>query len=249
MEAHKIMRVIMLLIMVLTTGALAATESHFQSKPQQTSLLELYTSEGCSSCPPAEAWFSRLKEKPGLWKDFVPIAFHVDYWNYLGWHDRFSAPQWTERQKGYARLWGSESVYTPAVAVNGHEERNWAETSLAPNEKRTGSLGIVTLDNKSFAIEFRPENMQRANWQAHLALLACDLSSDVNAGENKGRKLGHDFVVLGLRSGSLTKAGDVVRGSLTIPEGDKTGARLAVAVWITGGNDLTPIQATGGWLQ
>ena len=62
----------------------------FASTARQTSLLELYTSEGCSSCPPAEAWLSGLKDNPGLWRDFVPVAFHVDYWNYLGWRDKWS---------------------------------------------------------------------------------------------------------------------------------------------------------------
>ena len=70
-----------------------AAETRFESGPQQISLVELYTSEGCSSCPPAEAWLSRLKEEPGLWKNFVPIAFHVDYWDRLGWRDRFSSPR------------------------------------------------------------------------------------------------------------------------------------------------------------
>ena len=100
-----------------------AAEARFASGPQQTALIELYTSEGCSSCPPAETWMSRLKESPGLWKQFVPIAFHVDYWDRLGWRDRFSSQRWTERQRRYASLWQSESVYTPAVVVNGREQR------------------------------------------------------------------------------------------------------------------------------
>ena len=62
----------------------------FHSAPKRTALLELYTSEGCSSCPPAEAWLSRLEYSPRLWRDFVPVAFHVDYWNYLGWKDNWS---------------------------------------------------------------------------------------------------------------------------------------------------------------
>jgi hypothetical protein len=102
----------------------------FQSSETQTSLLELYTSEGCSSCPPAESWLSRLKESPGLWKDFVPVAFHVDYWNYLGWRDPWSTKAFTDRQHAYARTWRSDSVYTLAscsTAKNG-------APGLAPNQ-------------------------------------------------------------------------------------------------------------------
>ena len=119
----------------------SAAESRFESGPQQTALIELYTSEGCSSCPPAEAWMSRLKNDPGLWKKFVPIAFHVDYWDRLGWRDRFSSQRWTERQLGYAALWRSDSVYTPAVVRNGSELRNWSGASVSgPNEKTSGVL-------------------------------------------------------------------------------------------------------------
>jgi hypothetical protein len=71
----------------------AAGESVFESAPNKVHLLELFTSEGCSSCPPAEEWLTKLKQNPGLWRDFVPVAFHVDYWDHLGWRDRFAAKE------------------------------------------------------------------------------------------------------------------------------------------------------------
>src|SRR5436190_8435201 len=74
----------------------------FESGPQKAHLLELFTSEGCSSCLPAEPWFSKLKTVPGLWKDFVPLAFHVDYWNHLGWRDPFAAKECAARHAQYA---------------------------------------------------------------------------------------------------------------------------------------------------
>jgi hypothetical protein len=92
----------------------------FQSSTRQVSLLELYTSGGCSSCPPAETWLSKLKTSGGLWRDFVPVAFHVDYWNNLGWKDRFSDEQYTERQKSYAQLWSASNIYTPEFVLNGN---------------------------------------------------------------------------------------------------------------------------------
>src|SRR4051794_21790628 len=68
----------------------------FESQERQTTFLELYTSEGCSSCPPAEAWLNQLSKSPVLWKDFVPTAFHVDYWDHLGWRDRWAAKEFSE---------------------------------------------------------------------------------------------------------------------------------------------------------
>ena len=95
---------------------------------------------------------SRLKDNPGLWKQFVPIAFHVDYWDRLGWRDRFSSQRWTERQRRYASLWQSESVYTPAVVVNGREQRGLPGASLSqPNEKQAGVLDVTTSDGKNFS--------------------------------------------------------------------------------------------------
>src|SRR3954471_14035949 len=99
----------------------SAEEIVFESKPAQTHLIELFTSEGCSSCPPAEAWLSKLKSDPGLWKAFVPLAFHVDYWDRLGWRDPFASKEWTARQYRYAANWKGESVYTPGFVLDGVE--------------------------------------------------------------------------------------------------------------------------------
>ncbi len=78
-----------------------ARETRFESGPAQTALVELYTSEGCSSCPPADHYLSGLARDPGLWKQFVPVAFHVDYWDQLGWTDRLASAQYSDRQRSY----------------------------------------------------------------------------------------------------------------------------------------------------
>lgn len=227
----------------------SAAECRFESGPQQTALIELYTSEGCSSCPPAEAWMSRLKNDPGLWKKFVPIAFHVDYWDRLGWRDRFSATKRTERENRYASLWGNDSVYTPAVVLNGTELRNWSGASVSgPNEKTAGVLVAKTTDGKNFTIEFRPAKNIAGNWNAHLALLGSGISSRIGAGENSGRNLQHDFVAFDLRDGPMETDGEVRRARLTIPTVVESGARAAVAIWVSARDRLAPVQATGGWL-
>src|SRR5437762_7982575 len=96
-----------------------ADDRGFESAPQRTHLIELFTSQGCSSCPPAEAWLSNLKNEPRLWQDFVPLAFHVDYWDHLGWRDLFASKLWTERQADYSARWKAETVYTPAFVLDG----------------------------------------------------------------------------------------------------------------------------------
>lgn len=228
----------------------ALDDNQFASGPQQTALVELYTSEGCSSCPPAEAWLSRQKESPGLWKQFVPVAFHVDYWDRLGWRDRFSAKQWTERQSRYAALWGSESVYTPAVVVNGREQRGWSTSNLTqPNDKQVGVLRATTSDGKDFSIDFKPEQGTAGEWEAHVALLGSGISTNVRAGENSGRNLKHDFVVIDLREASLTPKADNLHANLTMSEAKQAEGRRAVAVWVTARGQLAPVQATGGWLR
>lgn len=82
----------------------------FKSSQRQTALLELYTSEACGSCPPAELWLSRLKNVNGLWSEFVPVAFHVDYWSNLGWRDKFSKREFTLRQQNYAQIWSAQDI-------------------------------------------------------------------------------------------------------------------------------------------
>lgn len=137
--------------LIFILGTLAhAMPAVFQSSEPQTTLLELYTSESCSSCPPAEAWLSKLKNEPGLWNKFVPVAFHVDYWNNLGWRDRLSDPQFTQRQQSYARLWSADGVYTPEFVLNGKEWHNWVGLRSAPGAGgvKAGVLSASSVDGR-----------------------------------------------------------------------------------------------------
>src|SRR6188472_2378721 len=119
-------------------------EATIESGKTRTHLIELFTSEGCSSCPPAEAWLSKLKDEPRLWRDFVPMAFHVDYWDRLGWRDPFATKEWTARQYDYSARWRSTTVYTPGFVLDGREWRNSALPS-ASNDK-PGVLMIVVAE-------------------------------------------------------------------------------------------------------
>jgi hypothetical protein len=77
------------------------------------------------SCPPADEWLGRQKEATELWQRLIPLAFHVDYWDYLGWWDRFASAEFSQRQRDYRHSGGLGSVYTPGVVVNGQEWRGW----------------------------------------------------------------------------------------------------------------------------
>ena len=222
-------------------------DAHFQSGPARTSLLELFTSEGCSSCPPAEARLSRLKDDPGLWKRFVPVAYHVDYWDRLGWRDRFASPDFTARQHRYATLWQSESVYTPAFVLDGKELRGGLTESL-PTGPAAGVLDAQSENGKNWAVSFRPAAKERGEFEAHVALLGAGISLKIDAGENGGRNLQHDFVVLSQENAALAPAGNQLAASLTTPAPTEKAPRQAVAIWVTRRGELTPVQATGGWL-
>lgn len=214
----------------------------FHSGPVKVRLLELFTSEGCSSCPPAEERLSALQHDPGLWKSLVPISFHVDYWDNLGWPDPYAAPAYTERQRSYAREWGSDSVYTPEFVLDGREFQG-AEIPRPPAPG--GDLTVRLNSSRSLSVQYQPVAQSLTSWQAHVATLGMALETDVRAGENSGRRLRQDFVVLSLQSITLHPGTNAA--SLTLPP-PKAGEK-AIAIWITQGDQSAPIQATGGWTR
>jgi hypothetical protein len=220
-----------------------AGEIVFESKPVRTHLLELFTSEGCSSCLPAEAWLSNLKNEPRLWQDFVPIAFHVDYWDHLGWRDPFASKVWTERQADYSARWKSESVYTPAFVLDGKEWRYGAVPAASP--ETAGALKIaISGDRVNAAFK---SSTGGGRYEIHVAFLGFALGADVTAGENNGRKLMHDFVVLGLTNEGMKAGTKELRLPAASPK-PAAGSRNAIAAWVTQAGQIEPIQAVGGWL-
>jgi hypothetical protein len=190
-----------------------------------------------------------LKDSPGLWKEFVPIAFHVDYWDHLGWRDKWGSKAFSERQRTYAQSWHSDSVYTPGFVLNGREWRAWPGLKNVPSASslQVGVLEVTSTDRGHWHVEFSSSNP--SNFEFHAALLVSDLSSEVKAGENGGRRLVHDFVALELAKGVLSASGKAARGDFTF-HGTRKGAEggLAVAVWLSSPGSLEPVQATGGWL-
>ena len=222
-----------------------AGEIVFESKPTRTHLIELYTSEGCSSCLPAEEWMNGLKNQARLWQDVVPVAFHVDYWDHLGWRDPFATKKWTERQADYSVRWKKESVYTPAFVLDGNE---WHYGPLPPAATDSPGVLKVVLNGDKLTANFKPVNGGDHRYDIHVAQLGFGMTADVTAGENTGRKMSHDFVVLGLTTETM-KAG-VKELKLIAPAiKSNTEPRTALAAWVTEAGKMEAIQAVGGWLQ
>jgi hypothetical protein len=221
----------------------------FASGARQTALVELYTSEGCSSCPPAERWLAGLDDEPGLWHDFVPVAFHVNYWDNLGWPDRFASRQFTQRQYALADSWGGGSVYTPCFVRDGAE---WHPSSVPATSDKIAGLLAVNYDPASghCRLKFLRAEKSPGRYDVHVALLGGGLSSNVTAGENEGKTLQHEFVALSLVDAPLQPDGAAATAELTLPQPETKGAaRRALAAWVTRRGELVPLQATGGWLQ
>jgi hypothetical protein len=240
---HPLTVVIATLIML---SPLPAAETTLESGPRKTRLLELFTSEGCSSCPPAEAWLSKLKEERGLWRDFVPLAFHVDYWDRLGWRDPFASEAWTQRQYAYSARWKSTTVYTPGFVLDGRE---WRNSGVPTAEADTpGTLKVSVANGDTVSATFEPPAGNKRPLELHVARLGFGLNINVKAGENSGRKLLHDFVVLSLDTARMN-AGKAELRMAAAPERAATASRTAIAAWITEPGEMETIQAAGGWLR
>jgi hypothetical protein len=221
----------------------------FASGARQTALVELYTSEGCSSCPPAERWLAGLGDEPGLWRDFVPVAFHVTYWDNLGWPDRFASRQFTQRQYALAASWGGGSVYTPCFVRDGVE---WHPSSAPGASDKIAGLLSVSYDpaGRHCRVKFLRVEKSPGNYDVHVALLGGGLASNVTAGENAGETLPHEFVALSLLDMPMQRDGAAATAELTLPQPETNGvARRALAAWVTRRGELAPVQATGGWVQ
>ena len=188
---------------LLLSPTVSAAECSAASGPTRVALLELYTSEGCSSCPPADRWLSQLSAQGYAADRVIPLALHVDYWDYIGWRDQFANPAFSARQREQARLARSSAVYTPQVMINGRDFRGWhssnsfakqiADMKQSPARANIQlKLSRLTPDHIDASVSV---SGQKENLVVYLALYENDLSSAVASGENAGNKLHHDYVV------------------------------------------------------
>jgi hypothetical protein len=231
--------------------SLMAQDVVFKSSGAPSSLIELYSSEGCSSCPPAEEWLNHFKSEPGLWKTIFPVAFHVDYWDGLGWPDRFARAEYTQRQRDYATRLGQDSVYTPEFVLNGLEwRRGWSGPGIPDRGPVKSGILTVSADARKVTAFYDPGAVAAgAELSVNVALLGFDLVTDVKRGENGGRTLKHDFVVLGFQSRAMAADGKGVYGAGPIEMKTSTDdAPGAVVVWVSR-RDGAILQVAGGWLR
>jgi hypothetical protein len=223
----------------------------FTSTNKRVSIIELYTSEGCSSCPPADKWLSQFKDDNRLWSQLIPIAFHVDYWDYIGWKDKFANKRYSQRQQQYARNNNISTVYTPAVLLNGQENRFWFKRQplIIDKDIHAGRLSIDVNQNKISAHYSPVNSFLDKTIILNIAILGFNLNSKILSGENKGQTLKHDFVILGYRKiNMLLSENSYHVDSIQLPISTVKTQQIALATWVNSDNNLIPLQATGGWL-
>jgi hypothetical protein len=179
---------------LLGAPAAAAPACRAQSPATVTPLFELYTSQGCSSCPPADRWLSALRDDSRA----VALAFHVDYWDRLGWKDRFASPAYTQRQAQQRASNGARFSYTPQVVVDGLDQPRWYAGSApgAVGARATARVDIeLVRDGKSVSASVSARPGAPARLAAYWAVTEDGHRTAVKAGENDGATLTHDFVV------------------------------------------------------
>jgi hypothetical protein len=202
------MRLPSFLIAVFLVGPLAAGACESQSGGRTRALVELYTSEGCSSCPPADRWFSALAARAD--PRVVPVAFHVTYWDELGWRDRFADSRYTARQHDLAAASGASFVYTPQVTIGGGDSRRWSdaravEQALASIDRERAAAHITLAASPASAQGIAGtaslDVASRGNDVGLFVVLTQDaLSSRVTSGENRGEHLLHNAVARDMAS-------------------------------------------------
>ena len=165
-----------------------------QSAQERPHVVELYTAEGCSSCPPAERWLSTLRDK----SNYIGLEFHVDYWDDLGWHDPYGDARYSARQRAFAKRATKNNVYTPQIAVDGRVWKDWPKPP--PPEVADAHAPALNLEvSRGDAIQVKVGGDAAApgagSYRIFVALSENGLTSQVKAGENRGKRLDHDHVV------------------------------------------------------
>jgi hypothetical protein len=203
-------------------------------------VVELYTSEGCSSCPPADRWLSTLKGR----SDVIALSFHVTYWDRLGWPDRFASAEFTQRQYDQARREGRAQVYTPQVVVQGRDWRGWPKLppASAPAAAAAGPAVTLVRDGDAVRAVVAPAPGRHDLLAGYWAVVEDGHLTTVRAGENAGATLRHDHVVRTLKPLPPWPAAQGLESTFTIRRGDAALARSVLLV-VTDGRTQQPVQA------
>jgi hypothetical protein len=207
------------------------------SGPAPATVVELYTSEGCSSCPPADRWLNTLGHGAGV----VALAFHVDYWDGLGWKDPFADPLHTQRQQAMLRSAGARFAYTPQVVVNGRDWRGWPALPARQAAPAPARL-LLQREGRQASVQVTPGTAGLPpQFAGYWAVVTDGEVSQVRAGENAGTELHHDHVVRRYQPLPAWPAGQAQRWLLPLSASLPAAARVVFV--LTDAQTGRPLQA------
>lgn len=247
----KIPIVSVTVVLLMGVGMLAFAPLHLHgagagSDVRTPVLVELFTSEGCSSCPPADRFLEKLDGQPIQGAEMIVLSEHVDYWNHIGWKDPYSANFYSQRQSAYANRFGLDSVYTPQMVVDGTSEFVGSNSGLADKAFRK-ALGVPKLPVRLSSTSADASNTLHAHLETgaldasfgpreaevYVAVALNRAESQVSAGENAGHRLAHVSVVKSLTKVGALKQGQVLAQDVQFklgPGSDSSGLRLIAFV-------------------
>jgi hypothetical protein len=219
----------------------AATACHATSAPLARPLIELYTSEGCDSCPPADRWLASHFGAGAAPSPAIALAFHVDYWDRLGWIDRFAKAEYTARQYAAMHANGASFVYTPQILLQGHDFADWRSAGTTPIDEAAHANAGATIaldaapgagDVVVHAVARIVDGGQASDAALFVAYADSGLVSEVEAGENRGRQLRHDHVVRALRRAAPSAADGRIEATLTLPAPAERGRHPQIVAFV-----------------
>ena len=221
-----------LMLIAISSGLPAKNSKVLENTGNGFVIMELFTSQGCSSCPPADEILAMYARKHD--EHIIPLAFHVDYWNHLGWTDSFSNNIYSQRQRDYAEKLNTESVYTPQIIINGetqligsYKNEIAAKINQYLNEKTAGTIEISGINNfeKKVKVDYIVSNMP-LDMVINAALVQKNVVTNIRAGENRGVKLDNYNVVRDFKTQKFTASSG--NFTLQLPEGSDTENYLVV---------------------
>lgn len=231
-------------VSALIMGVFAVSPKATEAKPKPGDvpvIVELFTSEGCSSCPPADtALIDLAKTQPVPGATIIALGYHVDYWNRLGWRDPFSSATYSARQEAYRARYNNDSVYTPQAVVNGGAEFVGSDVAKARTEiaraadhlrKSPITVSVMSAGNDSYTVNIS-EQLSARSRHLFVAVTENGLSTEVKRGENAGRRLSHVAVVR-----RLIPLGEKTTATISLPvaAGEQRSNQHIVA-WVQEGN-------------
>ena len=229
---------------LLTILSLHAETIKLESTTAVPTFVELYTSQGCSSCPPADKLLNSFKKDKKLFTDIIPIAFHVDYWDRLGWKDPFATKENTGRQHQYYASDNTGQVYTPQFVINGQEWRGFFNKEKIQKNKSEANVLKLEIDGDTIKAEYPINAESKEAYALHVSILGIGLETSIKRGENRGKTLKQDFVAL---THEVNTSSDGT-WSFKLNSTEQEAEQYALVAWVSKTNNATPIQAVASYI-